>query len=162
MSGGRNSCEAPEDPSWGDVAVLGGAHGPASMRSTEVAEVLGKSWSAMCWANLVGVGVEGGPETAGEFAGRGLVGRAGGGPGGVVEGPPSSRVEGEGPGRAPLGLPEPIGACTGVVKSSKKKRSVVHVSTVEFSAKGNVFSSNTTYREIITLLVMGSKHRYLL
>lgn len=76
-------------------------------------------------------------------------------------GPPRDRVgDGEGPGRAPLGRPELIGACTGAEKSSKKERSVAQLLAGAFSAKGNVFSSNTTCREIITLLVTGSKHRY--
>jgi hypothetical protein len=57
---------------------------------------------------------------------------------------------------------EPIGACIGEVKSSRKARSVAQAVSPVISAKGYVSSSNTTCREIITMLVIGSKHRYLL
>lgn len=54
----------------------------------------------------------------------------------------------------------PIGACAGAVKSSKKSRSVALETPLVSSVNGNECSSNTTCREIITLLDRGSKHRY--
>lgn len=54
----------------------------------------------------------------------------------------------------------PIGACAGAVKSFKKSRSVALETPLVSSVNGNECSSNTTCREIITLLDRGSKHRY--
>lgn len=52
----------------------------------------------------------------------------------------------------------PIGACRGVVKSSRNSRSAALEELVGTLAKGNELSSNKRCLEMMTLFVAGSKH----
>lgn len=108
------------------------------------------SWADRGEAEETGPGVKR-PAQSGE-AGRSDAPAKRAGPAGSVDGGVTALCS--------RGRPEPIGACTGDEKSSKKARSVAHGSALVLSAKGKVCSSNTTCREIMTLLVTGSKHRY--